>query len=289
MARIISIISKKGGVGKTTMSCTLSAELARRGFKTLVIDADTTQANATQSFLGPEFLERKEKRGFCQVITQGDDIEDVILKVRDNLDIAPSEKKNKRGQPYNIEQNLNLMGGAEAHEVFYDILTQSTVDNKYDFVIIDTPPSLGAVTLNAIRACDYCLIPVQINHLSYYSSEDTIETIIKAQALNPDMRILGMAVTSIDKRPKGNFSVIEKMQKIAEKHNIYFFETMIPVKATFNFTEPNETIIDILEPTERGRREYQMLVDDILERIKVIEISQTPQTKVTSQQVQTQP
>ena len=206
MGKVISIANQKGGVGKTTTSINLSTILAKKGKKVLLIDADP-QGNGT-SGLG---INKEQKFSVYDVLIEDIEVENTLQKTLvKNLDLCPS--------------NINL-AGAEVQLVSmedreYRLKTKlDIIKNKYDYIIIDCPPSLGLVTLNAFTASDSVLIPVQCE---YYALEglgqllNTIELVKKH--MNKDLRIEGALLTMYDPRSKGAKSY-EKFAKEFLKKN----------------------------------------------------------------------
>jgi chromosome partitioning protein len=280
--RVISIVGKKGGVGKTTSTVHIASRFADLGFKTCIIDFDTTQANATLSTIGPIWKEEGSPPGICQVIINGDPIESVIRETtRKNLYIVPSEKENKKGMPYNVEVALSQMDGGGYH-VLKECLSESKMHEMFDILLIDNAPSLGVMTINSLNASDYSLTPIQANDLSISSIEDTVRICKKIESLNPYLKNLGVFVSLMDKRPKDSFRAIELAQSIANEEGVYFFDTFIPVSSKFNYlASKQKTIFDITKPSDRGHKEYIMLVEEVVRRIKEIDAQEDASTQET--------
>jgi chromosome partitioning protein len=186
---IVAIANQKGGVGKTTTAINLSAALALRGKPTLLIDLDP-QANSTMSFLDmPQVA-----RGMYDAIADpAISIESVIVPspVR-NLSIAPS-----RIALAKLE--AKLVGELDAHFRLKDKL--EPIRKKYPNIVIDCPPALGLLTVNALVAATHLLIPIQSSYFALEGTDDLLETIEKVRARpNPALRILGVVITMHDKR-----------------------------------------------------------------------------------------
>ncbi len=277
MPRVISVTGQKGGIGKTTSTVHIASRLADMGFKTCIIDFDTTQSNATRSVIGPIWEGPEKVRGICDVMANGGSLDEVFYAThRENLFIIPSEKKDARGANYNIEALLNQLG-LEGFNLLKELIEESQELSSCHFVLIDNAPSLGITTVSSLLAADYFIIPVQTSDLSMESIGDTITAGLKVKKMqNPYLEPLGFFVASMDKRPKMAKKAVVELGELSEKTGIHFFETMIPISSKFGFLpRDKKTIYDITKTSERGHREYLALVDEILEQIKEIETNET--------------
>lgn len=276
MPRIISVTGQKGGIGKTTSTVHIASRMADMGFKTCIIDFDTTQSNATRSVIGPIWEEKEKVRGICDVMANGGSLDEVFYSTnRENLFIIPSEKKDPRGANYNIEALLNQLG-LEGFNLLKTLIDESEELQGCHFILIDNAPSLGITTVSSLLAADYFVIPVQTSDLSMESIGDTISAGLKVKKLqNPYLEPLGFFIASMDKRPKMAKKAILELSELSEKTGIHFFETMIPISSKFGFLpREQKTIFDVTKKSERGHKEYLGLVEEILERIKEIETSE---------------
>lgn len=277
MPRIIAITGQKGGVGKTTSTVHIASRLADLGFRTCIIDFDTTQSNATRSLIGPIWENKDQKvRGICDIMANGGSLDEVFFETeRENLFVIPSEKKDPRGANYNIEALLNQLG-LEGFNLLKELIEQSESLQSCHFVLIDNAPSLGITTVSSLLAADYFLIPVQTSDLSMESIGDTIMAGLKVKKLqNPYLEPLGFFVSSMDKRPKMAKKAIVELTDLSHQTGIKFFETVIPISSKFAFLpRDKKTIFDVTKSSERGHKEYLCLVDEILERIKEIETAE---------------
>ena len=273
MPRVISITGQKGGIGKTTSTIHIASRLADMGFKTCIIDFDTTQSNVTRSVIGPIWESDEKVRGICDVMANGGSLDEVFYETdRENLYIIPSEKKDSRGANYNIEALLKQLG-LEGFNLLKELIDESQKIGECHFVLIDNAPSLGITTVSSLLAADYFLIPVQTSDLSMESIGDTITAGLKVKKLqNPYLEPLGFFISSMDKRPKMAKKAIHELTDLSEQTGIHFFESIIPISSKFAFLpRERKTIFDVTKTSERGHKEYLGLVDEVLERIKMIE------------------
>jgi chromosome partitioning protein len=250
MARIITIVNQKGGVGKTTTAINLSASLSFLGKRSLLIDTDT-QGNTTS---GLGFDKNELEYTVYEVLTSQCGIRDSILHTDlENLDL--------------IGSNINLAGASvelvnvpERERILKNALKE--VEDEYDFILIDSPPSLGLITLNNLTAAESVMIPLQCEYFALGGMSELLDTIFLVQKnLNPDLTIESIVMTMFDKRT--NLS----KQVVAEVKNYFgdkVYKTIIPRNVKLgeapSFGKPSI----LYAPESTGAQTYMDLAREVI-------------------------
>lgn len=271
MPRIISVIAQKGGVGKTTSTIHIATALANMGFKTLIIDWDTSQGNSTYSTLG--HLDSKVQRGICNIISNGGSLSEVIYETKTkNLFIIPSEVTDSRGNAFSIESTLTQLG-IEGYTLLKELIEENKDIQEFQFVLIDNTPKLGIETVSSLIASDYFITPVQMTDFSLGSIGQTISTALKVKkGHNKDLETLGIFVSSSDNRINKSKEAIVELAEYCKKSNIHLFDSIIPIASKFAFLpRGQQTIFDVTKPSERGHKEYLKLTKEMLSRMIALE------------------
>jgi len=250
MSKTIAIANQKGGVGKTTTAINLSASLATLGKKILLIDTDP-QGNATNGF---GFEQNKLEKTTYEVLIGEEEIENAILKTElPGLSLLPA--------------NINLVG-AEIELVNFigreKILKQriSSINNEYDFIIIDCPPSLGLLTINALTSADSVLIPVQCEYYALEGLSKLLNTIhMIRKALNPELTIEGVLLTMFDSRLRLSNQVASEIRKLFGDKA---FKTVIYRNVRLSEAPSHGKPIILYDPSSIGCKNYLELAKEIL-------------------------
>ncbi|HET7510117.1 MAG TPA: ParA family protein [Solirubrobacterales bacterium] len=251
---IIAITNQKGGVGKTTTAINLAAALASKGIKTLVVDLDP-QANSSMSFLDIHQLGTSIYDALTEDHVHLADIIRPAEKVP-NLDLAPSTIALAK-----IE--AKLIGELDSHYRLKDELTG--IQDAYDYIIIDTPPTLGIITVNALVAATHVLVPIQASYFALEGTDDLLETIdkIKVRA-NPQLQILGALITMYDKRTLLAKDIYEQIQRVFGSK---VFETVITKSVRLEESPAYRESIFSFAPRSTGAYEYYRLSEEVLSRV----------------------
>jgi len=252
MAKVISVVNQKGGVGKTTTAMNLAAFLAELGNFVLLVDMDP-QANAT-SGLG---LTRDElQHGIYEAMAKQKRVHDVIKNTsHEGLRILPATA-NLAGA------NVELVNMERREHQLNDLLEE--LKHAYDYIVIDCPPSLGLLTLNSLVAADELLIPVQAEYYALEGLGQLLETIdlIKTH-VKPEIRILGAMITMFDKRTRLSEDIMNELYQ-------YFpdtiFRTVIPRTVRLAEAPSFGKSIFHYEPRGKGAKAYERLAREILEK-----------------------
>lgn len=252
-ARIVTLVNQKGGVGKTTTAVSLAAALARRGQKVLLVDLDP-QANAT-SAVG---VAADDLPGSYDALLGGEPLQDCVMTLEEEgIDLLPSRP---------------ALAGAEV-ELVPAMARERKLTNAleparpfYDWILVDCPPSLGLLTINALTASDSVIIPVQCEYMALEGLSRLLETLELVRAnLNPRLTILGVLLTMYDGRTRLSQQVVEEVRS----HIQGTFQTIIPRAVRLSEAPSYGQSIFRYEAGGRSATAYANLASEVLERTGV--------------------
>jgi chromosome partitioning protein len=249
---IVAIANQKGGVGKTTTAINLSAALALRGFKTLLIDLDP-QANSTMSYVDVHSI----ARSLYEVLSDdgclmGDILQPTTVQ---NLWVAPS----RIGL---AKLEAKLVGEVDAHYRLKDRIEPLRKD--HDIVVIDCPPALGLLTVNALVAATHLVIPIQSSYFALEGTDDLLETVEKVRGrANPGLEIMGVLITMHDRRTALARDIRGQIQKV---FGAKVFNTVITKSVRLEESPAYKESIFTFAPGSSGATEYYTLSEEVIER-----------------------
>ena len=252
MGRIIAIANQKGGVGKTTTSINLSSCIAAKGKKVLVVDIDP-QGNTTSGY----GIEKNDLDNTIYELMLGDcSIEDCIIKdVIENISILPS--------------NVNL-AAAEIELIGVDkkeYILKNEIDwvkDRYDYIIIDCPPSLSLLTVNAMTTADSVLVPIQCEYYALEGLSQLIHTVnLVKERLNPNLEMEGVVFTMYDSRTNLSAQVVENVKSHLNQKD---YRTVIPRNIRLAEAPSYGQPINIYDPKSAGAESYLALAEEVIDR-----------------------
>jgi chromosome partitioning protein len=245
---VISIANHKGGVGKTTTAVNLAAGIARQGYSVLMIDLDP-QANATYS-LGF----KKQEKSIFNVLAFNEPIRRIIQS-NDTLDIAPS--------------SIHLAGFEKNNDVGKEFILSEALEDirsDYDFILIDCPPSLGALTISALTASDFAIIALQPEFLAIQGMADFIKILRTVKTrMNKDLELLGIVITQFDNRKVLHKEILEHTR---QSYGEMVFESQI--RGNISLAEAQSMGQDIFayDKYSNGAVDYGALTKEVIDRTK---------------------
>ena len=254
MATVIAVANQKGGVGKTTTAINLAAALAHRNKRTLLLDTDP-QANCTISYLHPGDIHES----LFEVLSDHHTPLEALVRPTStpNLSIVPS-----RISLAKLEQIL--VAQFDAPFRLKDAL--APVRSNFDYVVIDTPPALGILTVNALVASTHLLVPIQATYFALEGTDDLLETLERVRARpNPDLQLLGVVITMYD--PRTNIAR-DSYNQIKTVFGDKLMKTQISRSVRLEESPAYKESILTFAPKSPGAQEYLKLSREVLERVE---------------------
>lgn len=250
MGKVVAVVNQKGGVGKTTTAVNLASFIATKNKKVLIVDIDP-QGNST---LGLGFDKEKETENVYHILIESLPVKSVVKKTLvENLDLIPSniDLAGAEIELVNIENKETKLKNA-----------LQNIRDEYDIIFIDTPPSLGLLTLNALIAADSVLIPMQCEFYALDGLGQLLRTIeLVKQSFNPSLTIEGVVITMFDSRTNLAVQVVEEIKK---KFQNKVYDTIIPRNVRLSEAPSFGQPINIYDKSSRGSKAYERLAEEII-------------------------
>ncbi|MDQ4044974.1 MAG: AAA family ATPase [Chloroflexota bacterium] len=252
-ARVVAFVNQKGGVGKTTSTVNIAAMLAERGDRVLVIDIDP-QGNATSSF-GVD-KQALEVTLYDALMGDVDTADAIITAAREQIDLLPA---------------IPMLAGAEVELVDQPRREHRLADAiahvlpRYDVLLIDSPPSLGLLTVNALTAADAVVIPVQCEYLALEGVSQVLSTIdLIRRNLNPELELIGVLMTMYDGRTRLSSHVVDEVRRYFPDH---LFSAVIPRSVRLAEAPSFGQVIGEYDPSSRGATAYAEVARELRTRL----------------------
>lgn len=251
MTQIIAIVSQKGGVGKTSLTHNLGYELSQTGKRVLLVDFDP-QADLTSS-LG---LSLDERPTVYQAMGEPENTSKYIVNIKDGLDLLPSDLDLAGAE---IKFTIDMLGDRNMR--LKEAL--EPIEDNYDFILIDAPPSLGFFTVNALICASKIVIPLQCERFAKKALYNLLEIVLKLQKRNKSLRIGGIVLTFYDRRVRVTKQIEDEVR---EEFGGVIFNATVPRNTSIMHASNNGLAVAQYSPKSAGAIAYHQLVKEMIER-----------------------
>ena len=251
--RVIAVANQKGGVAKTTTTLNLAAGLGKKRKKVLVVDLDPQGGCAVSLGFSTDSLNRTV---YTVLMNDNTGFKDVISKTSHGFDLAPSNI-DLAGAEVELKQLL------AAEQILKRKLDEILDD--YEYVLLDCPPSLGMLTINALTAAREILIPMSMEFLAFRGLDMLAKTVSRIRALtNPELTYLGILATKYDRRTLNSREIFEALQQASENAGIKMFNTFITSSVRFTESPNMKAPLLLVDPDHHGSKAYAQVVEEII-------------------------
>ena len=261
MAKTVTICfaNNKGGSGKSTTCANVGYDLSQMGYRVLLVDGDM-QLNLSLSFFDEDRvleMAQSEKNLYYAIRDQKDLTDYVVATPYENLDLIPSSTLMSQ-----IE--FDLFTKWQREYILKKSLENIKASGKYDFILLDTPPTLGGWVMNILCASDYLLIPVEASPWGLFGLANLFDFVARVRQIAPELQTLGIAVTKVNER-KNYFK--QTFETLSELDNVYLFQSYIRVDASIEWAQDNSKPVEVYKASSRSAMEYRKLTEEVLSRV----------------------
>ena len=257
--KIIAFANNKGGSGKSTTCSNIGYVLAKEGYRVLLVDADMQQN------LSLSFFEEEDVLAFSE---SGENLFTAIKEERDARDFVRSTKyENLSLLPSGILMSgaeFELYGKKNAETTLARVLAGAKASGEYDFILIDSPPTLGMLVMNIMCAADFLLIPIEASPWGLFGLANMLDFFAKAKEKNTALSLLGIAVTKADER-KTYFR--QTMEILSEIENVSVFKNYVRIDSAVEWAQDNSQPVAAYKKTSRSAKEYTEMTKEMLEYV----------------------
>ena len=252
----ICFANNKGGSGKSTTCCNIGFELSRMGYKVLLIDGDMQMNLSLSMFSEDEVLENAQNgNNIYTAVKEQQSLENYIVNTKyDSLDMVLSSSMMS-----NIEYDLFSKWQREL--ILKNCLKSVKDSGEYDFILMDAPPTLGGWVMNMLCAADYLIIPVEASPWGLFGLANMFEFFATVKQINPDISLLGVAVTKVDSRKNYFKQTIETLQST---DGVHLFQNYIRTDSSIEWAQDASLPVAVFKPSARSAKEYKALTEEVV-------------------------
>lgn len=252
----ICFANNKGGSGKSTTCCNVGYELSQMGYKVLMIDGDM-QMNLSLSFFSEDEVLESAQNGnnVYTAVTNSDDISNYITATKyENLDAVLSSSLMS-----NIE--FDLFSKWQREFILKNCLKNIKESGKYDFILMDAPPTLGGWVMNMLCASDYLIIPVEASPWGLFGLANMFEFFATVKQINNDISLLGVAITKVDTRKNYFKQTVDALQNT---EGVHMFQNYIRTDSSIEWAQDASLPVAVFKPSARSAKEYNALTQEVV-------------------------